>query len=164
MGEEQIYFHAEKDFERVVENDDSLKVGFEKKDKGDQTIEIYNDRKIEVGNNETREIGYGRKSAGDQTVKVYNDRTVTIGNNDKLTVEKGNQTIKVSLGKTSHEAMQAIELKVGASSIKIEPAKITIKSPMIKIEADAMLEAKGTMTKVEGSAVLILKGGVAMIN
>src|SRR5205085_11745559 len=41
---EEIYFHAEKDFNRVVENNDTLKVGFEKKDKGDQTIEIYNDR------------------------------------------------------------------------------------------------------------------------
>ncbi|MCO6457292.1 MAG: type VI secretion system tip protein VgrG [Pirellulaceae bacterium] len=163
-GEEQIYFHAEKDFERIVENNDTLKVGFDKKDKGDQTIEIYNDRKIIVGNNETREIGYGIKDAGDQTIKVFNDRTVTIGNNDSLKVEKGNQTIKISMGKTSHEAMQAIELKVGASSIKIEPASITIKSPQIKIEADAMLTAKGAMTNVEGSAMLILKGGLVKIN
>ena len=34
-GEEQIYFHAEKDFERFVENDDELTV-----DEGDQTITI----------------------------------------------------------------------------------------------------------------------------
>ena len=39
--EEEVYFHAERDFNRVVENDDTLKVGFEKKDKGDQTIEIF---------------------------------------------------------------------------------------------------------------------------
>src|SRR5207244_1037045 len=35
---EDIYFHAQKDFHRVVENDDDLKVGH------DQTIEIKNDR------------------------------------------------------------------------------------------------------------------------
>src|SRR5262249_53483613 len=39
---EEVYFHAEKDFNRVVENNDTLKVGFDKKDKGDQTIEIFN--------------------------------------------------------------------------------------------------------------------------
>ena len=41
---EEIYFHAEKDFNRVVENNDTLKVGFDKKDKGDQTIEIFNNQ------------------------------------------------------------------------------------------------------------------------
>src|SRR5215204_4872627 len=37
-GSEDIYFHAEKDFHRVVENDDDLKVGH------DQTMEIKNNR------------------------------------------------------------------------------------------------------------------------
>src|SRR6185503_16478045 len=52
-GEEQVYFHAEKNFDRVVENNDTLKVGFEKKDKGDQTIDIYNNRTttLEKGHN-----------------------------------------------------------------------------------------------------------------
>ena len=109
-----------------MENNDTLKVGFEDKDKGDQTIEIYNDRSLTVGNSEKQEIGYGRKSPGDQEVKVYNDRKVTIGNNDSLKVEKGNHTIKIALGKTEHEAMQSIELKVGASSIKLTPSDITM--------------------------------------
>ena len=43
-GSEEIYFHAEKDFNRVVENNDTLKVGFDKKDKGDQTVEIFNNQ------------------------------------------------------------------------------------------------------------------------
>jgi type VI secretion system secreted protein VgrG len=164
IGEEHVYFHAEKDFDRIVENNDTLKVGFDDKDKGDQKIEIYNDRKITIGNNETREIGYGIKKAGDQTVKVYNDRTVTIGNNDSLTVEKGNQTIDVKLGKTEHKAMKSIELKCGASSIKLDPKSITIKAPMIDIKADATLTAKSPMTTVKGDAILTLKGGITMIN
>ena len=43
-GSEEIYLHAEKDFKRVVENNDHLIVGREKQDKGDQTIEIHNNR------------------------------------------------------------------------------------------------------------------------
>ena len=51
-GSEEIYFHAEKDFNRVVENNDTLKVGFDKKDKGDQTIEIFNNQTLTIGNNQ----------------------------------------------------------------------------------------------------------------
>src|SRR3954449_1779239 len=43
-GSEEVYFHAEKDFNRVVENNDSLKVGSDKADDGSQTIEIYKHR------------------------------------------------------------------------------------------------------------------------
>jgi type VI secretion system secreted protein VgrG len=60
--------------------------------------------------------------------------------------------------------MQSIELKVGASSIKLEPAKITIKSPQIAIQADATLDAKSPMTTINGDATLTLKGGMIMIN
>ncbi|MGH6929847.1 MAG: type VI secretion system Vgr family protein, partial [Dongiaceae bacterium] len=48
-GQEEVYFHAEKDFNRVVENNDTLKVGFDKKDKGDQTIEVFNSQTLKVG-------------------------------------------------------------------------------------------------------------------
>ena len=46
---EEVYFHAEKDFNRVVENNDTLKVGFDKKDQGDQTIQIFNNHSLSVG-------------------------------------------------------------------------------------------------------------------
>ena len=36
-------------FNRVVENNDTLKVGFDKKDKGDQTIEIFNNQSVKIG-------------------------------------------------------------------------------------------------------------------
>ena len=67
-GEEQIYFHAEKDFERIVENDDMLKVGFEKK---------------------------SHRAA--RPFRVHKDRTATIKTgNDGTTVEQGNHAIKVN--------------------------------------------------------------------
>jgi len=119
VGEEEVYFHAEKDFNRIVENDDSLKVGFEKKDPGDQTVEIYNNR--------TTTIKQG---------------------NDSLTVSSGDRSVKVNAGKITEEAAKSIELKVGGSSIKIEPAKITIKAPQITIQADGTLTLQGGMIKI----------------
>jgi type VI secretion system secreted protein VgrG len=175
IGEEEVYFHSEKDFNRVVENNDTLKVGFDKKEDGDQTIEIHNNQTVTVGNSESAE--------GSQTLTIWKDRTSTIetgnethqikkGNrtvtidegNDALTIGQGDHTIKVSAGKTTHEAMKSIELIVGQSSIKIEPAKITIKSVQIAIEGTAQVEVKAPMVEANGSAMLTLKGGVIMIN
>lgn len=137
-GKEEVYFHAQKDFNRIVENDDTLNV------KHDQTITILNNRTetVEEGNeNITIE-------KGDRNIKV------SMGN-DTLNVSTGNQAIKVDLGKSSIEAMQAIELTVGQNSIKIDQTGINIKGlmvningTMIKIEADAMLQLQGALTKI----------------
>ena len=53
---------------------------------------------------------------------------------------------------------------MGGSSIKLEPAKITIKSAQIDINADATLTAGSPMTEVGGDATLTLKGGIVKIN
>ena len=47
-GEEKIYFHGQKDFERVVENNDVLKVGSAEAEDGSQTIEVWKDRSAEI--------------------------------------------------------------------------------------------------------------------
>ena len=66
---EEIYFHAEKDFNRVVENNDTLKVGFDKKDKGNQTVEIYNNQSLKVGtaNCDSGDRGSARPSRSTRT-------------------------------------------------------------------------------------------------
>ena len=132
---EEIYIHAEKDFQRVVENNDTLKVGFDKKDPGDQAVDIYNNR--------TTTLKQG---------------------NDKLTVEKGGHGIKISLGKSETEAMKSIELKVGANSVKIDQTGVTIKGTMIKIEGKAMVNVKGAMTEIKGDAMVTISGGLVKVN
>ena len=208
---EQIYVHAEKNFDGVIENNETRKVGFDKKDKGDQTIEVFN--------NQVLKVGCSKASDGSQTIDVYKDRTETVetgnetvtikkgnrtvkvdtgndthtiktgnrtvqldkgndthqlkmGNrdvkidlgNDALTIKMGNQTTKLKLGKSSTEAMQGIELKVGQSSIKIDQMGVTIKGMMVKIEGQIQTEVKGLMTTVQGSAMTTVKGAITMIN
>ena len=143
-GEEELYIHAEKDCNRVVENNDTLKVGFDKKDSGDQTIDIYNDRTT--------------------TLEQGND-TLTIKKGDSETVVKlGDHTLDVKAGKSTVTAAKSIELKVGGNSIKIDQSGITIKGIMVKIEGSAKVDMKSPMTTVKGDGMLTLKGGVTMIN
>ncbi len=228
---ELIFFHAEKDFQREVENNDTLKVGFDKKDKGDQTITIFNNRSLTVGckdaddgsqtttifNDDKLTVGCSDAKEVSQTISIYKDRTTSLetgnetltvkqgnrsvtiqqgnesltvsqgtrtvtvqgddthevkqGNrtvkidmgNDNLTVTQGNLQVNVSAGKISMSGMQAIELTCGASSIKLEPAKITLQAPVINVQAQAQAQVQGAMVQLQANAMLQAQGGIIQI-
>jgi len=180
-GEEEVYLHAERDFLRVVKNNDALKVGFETADKGDQTIDIKNDqvenigndRKVDIKHDETWKIGNDQTAevVNNQTLKVGNDQAEEVGNNQTVKI-KADQAVaidggqKVKVGTTIViEAGTSIELKVGASSIKIEAGKISIKSPEIEIAADANAKVKaGAMMEIKSGAVMTIAGAMVQIN
>jgi type VI secretion system secreted protein VgrG len=151
-GSEEIYLHAEKDFNRVVENNDTLKVGSSKADDGSQTIEIWKDR--------TETIKTGNKKS--LVEKGNREIQIDMGN-DALTIKMGNQTTKLDLGKSETEAMQSIELKVGQSSLKIDQTGVTIKGMVVKVEGTVQTQVKGLMTQVNGDAMLMAKGAITMI-
>ena len=147
----------------VASGNQTLKI---KKDK-DETIEGKSD--LTVKNDVTETIQMGNIT---RTVEMGNiSETLSMGNierkldmgNDVTTLTMGNQTVDASMGKIEYSAMQAIELKCGGSSIKIDPSGVTIKGPMIKVDASAMLELNGTMTKAQAQ-MLVLKGSLTMIN
>ncbi|HTU20107.1 MAG TPA: type VI secretion system tip protein TssI/VgrG [Gemmataceae bacterium] len=178
---EYILLHAEKDFQREVENNDTLKVGYDKKDKGDQTIEVFNNQSLTVGggqaqaadgsqtitvfNNQKVTVGDPQAAGGSQTITVYKDRSTTLQTgNDMLAIKVGNQTIKLDLGASSTEAMQSIELKVGQNSIKIDQTGVTIQGLLIKIQGQIEVQVQGTMTQINGDAMIKMQGGIVMIN
>jgi type VI secretion system secreted protein VgrG len=162
---EDVYFHAQKDFHRVVENDDDLKVNH------DQTIQIKNNRTETVQEgNEKVTVSKGNReveiSTGNEKLTVSKgNRQVEISTgNDTLTITMGNLTTKISAGKSETEAMQSIELKVGPSSIKIDPSGITLTAMTIKVDAEMYAEVKGLNVKVDGAGIIQLDGGLTMIN
>lgn len=145
-GEEKVFFQAQKDYERLVKNNETVTV------KVDRTVLIEGKQKYNV------------KGNYDLTVDEGNHKVEIAKGNFDTKVGMGNLTVKVSQGKIGTEAMQAIELKVGSNSIKIDQSGITIKGTMIKIEGTAMFDAKAPMAKVSGDGMLTLKGGIIMIN
>jgi type VI secretion system secreted protein VgrG len=152
-GNEEVYLHAEKDFNRVVENNDTLKVGSPKAEDGSQTTEVWKDRTETV------------KTGNEKLTIEQGNRDVQINmGNDGLTIKMGNQTTKLNLGKSETEAMQSIELKVGQSSIKLDQMGVTIQGMMIQITGQIQTQVKGTMTQINGDAMLQMQGGITMIN
>lgn len=156
-GQEMFTIHAQKDMDTTVENDDTQLVQRNRTITVDgthtETIKGNTTITITEGNH-TRTINKGNKTT---TIKMGNETTTLDMGNQSTQLKMGNKSTKLDLGKAVTEAMQSIELKVGASSIKVDQTGVTIKGMMITIEGS-------TMTQVKGNAVLILKGGVTLIN
>jgi type VI secretion system secreted protein VgrG len=150
---EEVYFHAEKDLNSVIENNESRKVGSAKADDGSRTTEIYNNETLSV-------------KTGDQTTTVEqgNQSTTVSMGNQSTDIKMGNQTTKVEMGSIDTEAMQSITLKVGQSSIVIDPTGVTIKGMMITIQGQVQVQVSATMVQVSGDAMTTIKGGIVMIN
>lgn len=169
-AKEEIYFHAEKDFNRVVENNDTLKVGSSKADDGSQTIEIWKNRTetVKTGN-ELVTIEQGNRTVnvnqGNDTHEIkQGNRSVLIDmGNDSLAIKMGNQTTKLDLGASSTEAMQSITLKVGQNSIVIDQMGVTIKGMMVSVQGQVQTQIQAPMTQISGSAMTQISGGITMI-
>jgi type VI secretion system secreted protein VgrG len=157
-GSEEIYLHAQKDFTRVVVNDDALTV-----EQGNRTVDIKQGNlevtvdtgdystKVKTGNHSTE------VSMGDHSTKV------SMGNHStKLSV--GNHELKMDVGSSTVEALQSITLKVGQNSLTIDQTGVSIKGLMVKVEGQIMLDMKSPMTTVNADALLTLKGGITMVN
>jgi type VI secretion system secreted protein VgrG len=121
-GSEVFYMRAQKDMAVRVENDDDLKV--------------LNDQTITITNNRTEVV-----SQGNETITIQQG-------NRAVTVSQGNDSLEISMGSQTTEAMQSITLKVGPSSIVLDPTGVTIKGPMIQIEADATMTLQGGMIMI----------------
>ncbi len=117
---EEVFLQAERDYNRVVKNNETVKVGFEK------------------------------KSDGNQTIDVYKNRTVTVEEGDQsLQVKKGNRTIKVDTGDESHTVAGTRSVTVTkAETHTNEDAfdqKVT-KDYTLKVDGNLLIEVMGTVT------------------
>ncbi len=134
---ELILFQSERDFNRIVENDDSLKVGFEKKSPGNRTVEIYNDESIKVG------LGSG---AGKYSLEAATS----------ILLKCGDSTIELTPSGVQITA-PSITLKA-TGEFKTQATNVTI-------QADAALKVTGNATaNLESAGKVVIKGGMVEIN
>lgn len=166
---EEVYVQAQRDMNRVVKNDDTLKVGFDTMDKGDQTIDVYNDRTVTVDQgNEKLQVKTGDRTVlvdtGNETHEVAGTRDVTVtgaetrtnSDNFTQTVDKdysltvqGNLTIDVT-GTVTIKAGKTLDMSSGQA--------MTLKS-----DADLTAKASGSLTN-EASSDLTNKAGTSLTN
>jgi len=163
---EKVSLYAGKDYDTVVKNDCTRTV---KEGKDDTTIEKGSQTITVKEGDQTTTL-----TKGSQKFVVHKERNVTIETGDdvvkvsqgnmQVELAQGNVTIKASAGKVSIEATTALELKVGASTVKLDQSGVQIAGTMVKVEGQATTQIKAPMTQVNGDGMLTLKGGVTMVN
>jgi type VI secretion system secreted protein VgrG len=137
-GDEKILLHAEKDFLREVENDETVKIGHHR------TLTDENDRTA--------------------TVSKGNDKLTISQGNQQITISQGNQTVKLDLGSVTMDAANGITLKCGESTIKLSQQGIEIKGIEIKVAGMSKAETKAPMVDISADAMANIKGGMVKIN
>lgn len=134
-GEEELYIHAQKDRNDVVENDMSSIIH------NDRTTTVDRDDEERIGNNQDVTVG------GTQSLDVTLDRTVTVGANHTETVA-GDRSVTVT-GSVSIDCPQSATITFGSGMTINTSGPVTINAPSITINAgtitlnSAMVQASG---------------------
>jgi len=126
-GQEEIFVHAQKDQNIVVEHDETTRIGHDRSEDvgNDETISIGHDRKEIVGNDETLDIGQDRRETlgRDHTLRVDHSRQVTISKDlietvGNVRIEKTAADRKVDTGgHFSHVVQGRHDVEAGESII-----------------------------------------------
>lgn len=128
-GQEQIYIHAQKDWDENVEHDQKIRIGHERHDtveansytelKAEEHRTTHKDRKTEVRANDHLTV------ASNQHVKLGTGQFVEAGNEIHLS-----SGLKVVL-----EAGAELTFKAAGSFIKLDASGVTLVGPQIKINS-----------------------------
>ena len=133
-GEEEVYVHAEKNQNNIVENDETTFVGHDRtEDVGnDETISIGNDRTETVGNNETITIGVDRKETvgSNEMISIGVNRTENVGSNETIAIGS-NRSVTIGSNKTETIVINKAETIGAAKELTIGAAyQVTVGAAM----------------------------------
>ena len=128
-GQEQIFVHAQRDWDENVENDQRIRIGHQRHD----TVEAntYSEFKAE----EHRTVHADRK------VELRSDDHLTVGNNQHIRIgtgqfiEAGNEIHLKAGDKIVVDAGMELTLKAGGSFVKLDPGGVTISGAQVKINS-----------------------------
>lgn len=151
-GSEELFIHAQKDQNNVVENDETTKVGHDRTETvgNNETITIGVHRTEQVGKNETISIGVNRTEevGKDETISIGANRTEKVGKDEKISIG-ANRTESVGKDRGS-EVKKGDTLKVGKDqSLDIGGKKET------KVGKDYAIDVKTDFSVLAGKTVTI---------
>ncbi|SEM30500.1 type VI secretion system secreted protein VgrG [Pseudomonas sp. NFIX51] len=128
-GAEQIFIHAQRDWDENIEHDQKIRIGHERHD----TVEknTYTELKAEEH----------RITHADRKTETKVDDHLTVGENQHIKLgtaqlTKAGQEIHLKAGaKMVIEAGSELTLKAGGSFIKLDAGGVTVVGPVVKINA-----------------------------
>jgi type VI secretion system secreted protein VgrG len=123
----------------------------------DHEVTILNSEKTEIGERFTTPKGSPSRQ---HTLKSGDDQLTLNTGDHKINLRMGDQKIEIDLGQQTTTALQSINLEVcyGLSTINITPASISLNSPLIDLNATAILTLNAPITVMPEGPVLIMPG------
>ena len=152
-GEEQLYIHAEKNRDIVVENNETHAVG------NDRTKTVSHDETVEVKNNRTETVGV------DEKITIGANRTEMVGANEEITIAASrsktvgaNESATVG-GSRTHTVGASESVTIGASQ------SVTVAASRSDTIGASLAQTVGaSMTQTVGGSLSITTGGACTIN
>ncbi|EKO3952361.1 type VI secretion system tip protein VgrG [Vibrio fluvialis] len=128
-GSEQIYLHAQKDFDGLIENDHTSVI------KHDKHLTVENDRFTQIKNNQHLTVGgESRESVtGNRTLMVEGSLHVKTGS---IWVNESGTEVHIKAGqKVVIEAGSEITVKAGGSFVKVDPAGVHLSGAGVNLNS-----------------------------
>lgn len=173
-GSELVRFKSQRNYQQIVQNDATITVGLETKQKGDMALTVHR--------NLTETLKTGDHAftveTGSQVIKIKTDKTETvegasvqtITGNVTETIEQGDFERTVKMGNVTNTLSMGNEtntVKIGNYSLKVDLGKITLEamqSITLKVGENSIMidqmgvKIKGMMIGVEAKLMLDAKG------
>lgn len=168
-GSEELYIHAEKDQNTIVENDQSIGIGHDQEVEigNDQTIHVGKDRSLTVDGNETEKVDKDKTVdvTGEHDESIGKDMSLSVGGSRTMTVSKDlNETVEGAMGlKVTKDRTTTIN---GALTVEVgKDHKLVVKGQqVVTVTKEASLNAKkiqlvadDEITFKTGSATIVMK-------
>ncbi|KWF37975.1 type VI secretion system tip protein VgrG [Burkholderia pseudomultivorans] len=166
-GAEQLWMHAERNFDAETELDHSLSVGNNHTHTvgNDETMQVKNNRQRSVGQNETVNIGKNRVAqiGVDETHGVGGNRTRTVGKNETVTIA-ANRDATIGGIHTETVAKAKTETIGEGKTLNVGQMYQTTSQDMKTLVASAHTEEIGTRTSTIAKAHTHTVGGEHTVN
>ncbi len=173
MGSEQVFLHAEKNFDLEVEKDQTHWVGHDraKTVDHDETVHVKHDRTETVDGNETITLHglrtvvtdkdetitiHGARTSvmdKDETVTVHGQRAVTIDKNETLTLNTGNRAVTIQSGNDT------LKVSMGNLATDVSMGNVSVKAGVGKIAYEAL---QGIELKVGQNSIKVDQTGITI--
>lgn len=124
------------------------------------------DLRVEAGHDAALVVHHCRlkRVHGSDVAEIGEHRRATVGGSDTLRVQTGDRVVIAEGGAIRAQALEAIELRVGGSAIRIDQAGVTITATLVKVAGQAAVDVAAPLAAVRADGMLTLKGGVVLLN
>ena len=166
-GAEQLWMHAERNFDAETEADHTLSVGNNHTHTvgNDETMQVKNNRQRSVGQNETVNIGKNRVAqiGVDETHEVGGNRTRTVGKKETVTIASDREA---TIGGSHTESVTHAKTEtIGeGKTLNVGQMYQTTSQDMKTLVASAHTEEIGTRTSTIAKAHTHTVGGEHTVN